>query len=410
MQLDPNAHLVGQLRGLSSTALERLTAATFASIGYTVHRNLRYALGGQTVAEVDVHASVLTPLRESRVLFECKGGIPSFVELRNFASLRQLLSAPPDELVVICRDGTPQNRYDAAAQLGIRLVEKSNLAYYVLPLLGGGSLRHQRARELNRYLAWHTVHEFFVARVGAHATLHHHYRFLMVDLWKIGEPNLQASTSFKAYETAFRGTSDTVAQALGTTGYQALMNPVHDDVEAAMYIMLVHRIMNAWAVARWTLEIMQSEDSVYLVKNLGSNLGSAVSQLSSHPRLLFGFPAFLQTYFFVWGGFILDARRTWEIQRMAEETATTPAAIEHYLAVLDAMYTGGAGSMNASIYGCTSFKYVPAAVRGLGITHRRAVDPGYYSGAAFFGTLGAAYGAALDRALAAIGGVASLRY
>lgn len=264
MQLDPNAHLVQQLGAVSSTTLERLTAATFASVGYTVLRNLRYELGGQMAAEADVYATVLTPLRESRVLIECKGGTPSFTEIREFASLRRLLSASPDDLIIICQANIPQNRIDLAEKLDVRLVEKTNLAYYVLPLLGGAGMRQARARELNRYLAWQVVHEYLTRRVQTHPQLNRHYRFLVCDLWKIGEPDLQAAQSFDAYTNQFSNTSEVVAAAHGTTALNALYNPVDDDIEAAMYVMLLHRFMNVWAVARWTLQLVQFYDSLHV--------------------------------------------------------------------------------------------------------------------------------------------------
>jgi hypothetical protein len=410
MQLDPNAHLIQQLGGVSSTALERLTAATFASVGYTVLRNLRYEIGGQMAAEADVYASIVTPLRESRVLLECKGGTPSFTEIREFASLRSLLSAPPDDLVLVCQANIPQNRIDLAEKLDVRLVEKTNLAYYVLPLLGGASMRQSRAKVLNRYLAWQVVHEYLTSKVQLHPQLNQHYRCLISELWKVGEPDLQVARSFDAYANQFANTSDLVAGTHGITAQNALYNPVYDDVEAAMYVMLLHRFMNVWAITRWTLQLVQFYDSMHLILNLGANLRNAVSKLSSNPRYFLGFPAFLQTYFFVWGGFIVDARRAWEVEQMARETSTTSNAVEVYLEVLDAIYTGPGSSMTGSGQGITYFKYTPAACRALGMEHRRAADPGYYTGLPFFGGLGPLYEAALDRALSAIGGRVGLRY
>ena len=60
--------------------------------------------------------------------------------------------------------------------------------------------------------------------------------------------------------------------------------------------------------------------------------------------------------------------------------------------------------------GFTYFKYVPGAFRALGAHHRRNLEPAAYSGLMFFGPSGANYEAALNRALAGIGGVAGLRY
>lgn len=334
MQLDPNAHLLQQLQNVSGTVLERLTAATFASVGYTVFRNLRFELAGQMAAEADILASVFTPLRESRVFLECKGGDPSFTEIREFASLRHLLWPEPDDLIIICRGNCPHNRHQLAAHLKVRLVEKPNLLYYVLPLLGGSALRLQRARELNRYLAWQVVHEYLVGKTNAHPSMHLHYRFLVCDLWKIGPPEQQVDLSFEAYTGQHSGTSDIVAAAKGTTALQAVYDAADDDFEAAMYVVLLHRFMNVYAIVRRTLEIMQKYDSLHLIIKAGGNLRQAVSLLSSKARFLFGFPSFLQTYFFVWGGFLVDSRKVWEIEQMARESGTTPEAVELYLEVL----------------------------------------------------------------------------
>jgi hypothetical protein len=98
-------------------------------------------MDGETVAEADVFASLMTPLREQRVVLECKGGQPKPTDIRKFAPMRSLLYPSPDELLLVVRHGYADNRKALAAKLGVRVIERTNLAYYSLPLLGGVSLR-----------------------------------------------------------------------------------------------------------------------------------------------------------------------------------------------------------------------------------------------------------------------------
>jgi hypothetical protein len=273
-------------------------------------------------------------------------------------------------------------------------------------MLGGRPLRQQRAKELNRYLAWQVLHEYFVSKTSSHDQLKQHYRFLTCELWKISEPEFQAGRSFKAYTEQFAGTSEVVAKSHGTTARDSLYNPLCDEVEAAFYVMTLHRLMNVWTVARWTLELMKF-DSVELLTEFGINLRESMALLSERPRLLFTFCPFLQTFLFVWGGFLMDANRDWEIQKLANECSTTTEAVELYIRVFNTIYTG---SMIAASHGRSYVKWVPAAFRALGIRHRRALDPTTYGPTSFFGDSDPLYDVALNRALSAIGGVTGLRY
>ena len=409
MQLDPNSPFAKQLRAVGSRRLERLAAATLASVGYTVFREAVVELGGQHVAKPDILACVFTPLRESRVFVECKGGHPTFRQILEFASLRHVVSPPADDLVMICKHGCPANRTELGESLGVRIVERGNLVHYVIPMLGGAASRQRRAVELNRYLAWQLVHEYLVGRTSNHASMQQHYRYLWTVLWVISDPADQVADSLSAYQTRFPRTSDDVAQAKGMTTMDCLKNAQDDDVEAAMYVSLLHRLLNVYAVMRRTLQILNQEDTERLVASAGPNLRSAMSRLSESPRYFYGFPAFLQTYFFVWGGFLLNAERDWEVQRLAHETDTTVEAVELYLDVLSRIFTGTSGSIFQTNWGMTYFPYVPAAFRALGIRHRQALDSARYSSTAFFRS-SAVYDAALDRALEKIGGVSGLIY
>lgn len=410
MQLDPNQHLVQQLLPVSGKALEQLVAAAAASVGYTVFRGVFLELGGQRVAETDIFAAMFTPLRESRILLECKGGFPKFNDIRKFASLRALLDPPPDDLMIVCRANPPASLRDLAHYLNVTIVEKANLAYYVLPLLGGATLRQRRAAELNRYLAWQEIHEHLMTFVASHARTQQHYRFLASELWCVTDPADQVVRSFDAYTNQFPATCDVVAHSKGTTAGQYVYQANDDEIEVAMYVEVLHRLMNVYAVVRRTLQLMQHFTPAQLLATAGTHLRSAISALSSAPRYFVGFPSFLQTFLFVWGGFLIVPRRDWEIERMAAETGTTTEAIELYLRLLDTIFSGPAAKMFVTWKNHYFFKYVPSPFRALGAVHRKALDPNGYANVQFFGNAGPNYEAALGRALPVTGGIQGLRF
>jgi hypothetical protein len=410
VQLNPTIPLSPQLDAYSSTSLEQLTAAACASTGFTVMRSVLYEMDGQSVAEVDVFASQFSPWRESRIIFECKGGHPSFQDIRKSASLKQLLTPAPDDIVFLCKKACPANRKKLAELLDTRIIEKNNLTYYILPLIGGAPLREERSRFFNRFLAWQLVHDFLVSKASAHAKSKQHLRFLTSQLWKVHDPQEQLKLSFDEYTNQYSDTSDVVAAAKGTTKASCLRSAPDDEVEATFYIHLLHRMMNIYAVVRMTQLIVQHQSPAHLIRAVGPNLRHAVNELSSYPRLMPGLLPFAQHFIYRWGGFLVNAKRDYEIGRIAEEIGASTDAVELYLGLIKRIYSGSSTNLFCSMHGLSFIKYVPASVRALGMEHRRALDPTGYSTVGFFGTSESAYEGALDRALVVIGGRSGLFY
>lgn len=118
MQFDPHSKLVAQIRRLNGGAnLENFVAALLSLAGYTVFPDLHIALDGESAGQIDVFASIQTPYHESRVLIECKGGEPTFNDIRKFASLKELLEPSPDVSIIIGKPSTKYNRDKLADQL-----------------------------------------------------------------------------------------------------------------------------------------------------------------------------------------------------------------------------------------------------------------------------------------------------
>lgn len=291
-----------------------------------------------------------------------------------------------------------------------RIIEKNNLTYYILPLIGGAPLREERSRFFNRFLAWQLVHDFLVSRTSAHVKSRQHLRFLTSRLWKVHDPQEQLRLSFDEYTNHYSDTSDVVAVANGTTKASCLKSALDDEVEATFYIHLLHRMMNIYAVVRMTQLIVQHQTPAHLIRAVGPNLRHAVNELSSYPRLMPGLLPFAQHFIYLWGGFLVNDKRDYEVGRIAEEIGVSTDAVELYLGLIKRIYSGSSTNLFCSMHGLSFIKYVPASVRALGMEHRRALDPAGYSAVGFFGTSESAYEGALDRALVAIGGRSGLFY
>jgi len=154
LTLDPNAPLADQIRDLGGAHFEHLVAAAYLHLGYFPFRNIVATVQKQTAAEIDVLATMVTPLSEVRVAVECKGETPSFNDLRKFSSLDRILKDPIPKLVAYGDDDLRAEHLKFAGLLGIELHRKLDVRKLILPILGGETaIRRGRASLFNRYLA-----------------------------------------------------------------------------------------------------------------------------------------------------------------------------------------------------------------------------------------------------------------
>jgi predicted RecB family endonuclease len=147
MQLDPEISFSTQINTLSGSDFEKIVAASMYYSGYHIDRNLIFGLNKETVAEIDIVASLITPLNEIRIAIECKGSNPSFNDLRKFASVSKLLSLKEYlvELILFGSNNTRPEHNEIAYLLNIKLLKKEDLSKLVLPILWGtGELRKER--------------------------------------------------------------------------------------------------------------------------------------------------------------------------------------------------------------------------------------------------------------------------
>jgi len=414
MQLDAGTGLENQLKKVTGSSLEDLVAATLAFLGYTVLPDLVIEIDGDIICQIDVFASLQTPFQESRLVFECKGGHPSFEDIRSFASLQKILNPPPTKSIMVCKQGTKENRKQLAEQLGLQILERQDLSRWILPLLSGAAQRPERVSSLNRWITVFEISRYLSSKSTKNKWSKAHLRFISHELWWITDPIKQARDSLAAATKQYKYTSLTVAEDIGVSLPDCLAHASSDIVEGAIHVEMLHRLVNMYAITRSALRMQSELGRESLLQECGVYLQRAINKITENPGILFGFPRFFQYWLCIWGGVLRKATRQDEIGRMATECSTTPEAIESYLDIVSKVYKKGArAGMFQVLEDKEFFKYVPAAYRALGLLHRRKaglMDEDDAADCLFSAHEDTSYLEALNRALQSSGGIASLRW
>jgi len=407
MQLDPKGALkpqIAELRG--GDVLEDFVAAALSLAGYTVFPDLHIALDGEDTGQIDVFASIQTPFHESRIIVECKGGEPSFEEIRKFASLRSLLDPAPDLAALICKPTTKVNRDKLSGPLRVRLIRRTELARLILPLLGGHAKRAERLTLLNKVMAAFAVFRWLLAQATKRPAKDH-LRQLKQEMWWIKEPQQQCEESFRLATETYPRTAAQHAEEKGIDILPYLREANDDELEAAMAVETFHRLLNMYAVTRLALRTQQMMNQTQMVMKYGPRLREAFSAITQNPRDIFGFPAFFEWWIMIWGGVIRKDRHDDELTQLARECSVPLDMAGRYLEVVRRVY-GGGQSMVYESEDLIFFKFVPAAFRGIGKLHRQSI--GLIAAGESVFRADDAYRNALDRALSQHGGVAGLKW
>ncbi len=394
MQLNPEIPFSTQVNNLSGNDFEKIVASSLYYSGYHVDRNLTFGINKETVAEIDVVATLITPLNEIRIAIECKGANPSFNDLRKFSSIRKLLSLKEYfvELIVFGSNNTRPEHDKIADLLEIKLLKKSDLSKLVLPILWGtGELRSERTTWLNRYLAIYTIEDFYLKSVidsiqnRELKKLFTGYRkYLQSDLWSITDPIAQLNDSFEKAQNEYNGFTNTIAIREGTTAYQQVTNPNNQIVQSAMLLELKHRVMNLNAIARCSI-IAKTRQGREVISERTPVIRDSLNKLCDYNLSPSEFINFITRFIYLWGGIILKIDENGankDLHQIAKETGISDENALEYLKLLFKIYQSGDGLF---INNDQRFfmKYIPSALRALGLRHRKSVFGADYNESLF---------------------------
>jgi predicted RecB family endonuclease len=417
MQLTLEESFIRQLEPLDGSSFERITAACFWKLGYYVRRNLKYLLEQQEVAEIDVFASLITPLDEIILAIECKGRAPTFKDLRKFFALKNILKSEllKTRLIAYGSNSIREEHFALARKLDIELHRKSDLAR-IINLANSGPDRQMQLRELNRYVAVFIIQDYLLDQAtratdtNISSLLKAYKHFLFNELWKISDPIIQLDTSFKKMTEVFTDISKTTAEKLGLNLRTELSTATNDVLQAAMFLETLHRSMNTYALLRASV-IFRTNSGDVRFRRLTPRLMSSIEALCNFNLEVSKIQSFLERWIFLWGGVLLTSTEFSDIDTntLSKDTGVVPTQARAILNTIRTLYEGGDGlffSSPTKIY----MKYVPAAFRGLGKRCRMSMESSLYpQGLNIFREYedGNNYNA-LSRALISIGGADNL--
>jgi len=384
--IDPEAAFAQQVRSLSGKRFENLVSAAYLHMGYLVFRNVIVTVNKQTVAEIDVLATMVTPLTEVRIAIECKGATPSFNDLRKFSSLDRdrVLPGSRPHLVAFGDDDLRREHLEFARILGIELHPKTDIRKLILPILGrDDDLRRGRACTMSRYLValaiQDALHEAWQSLCSGplRQRMSQYHRYLHRDLWALDPATQQIAGAFRGAMEDFRRFTEEVAQLRDRDLTDELRNPQDIAVQSAMLLELIHRLFTMYSLARGAIQARTAEGLDTLLGEVPQQVArDAIVQICESSSCVSQLAVFLYKWVFVWGGFVCKQDEELEYALIGRQCGISAATARLFIDIIRSAFSGGAGLFfedESKLF----MKYVPASLRALGALIRRLESPSY---------------------------------
>lgn len=387
MQLNPEEPFSTQISRLDGDDFEMIVAASLNYTGYHIDRNIIFGINRLEIAEIDIVASLITPLNEIKIAVECKGSVPSPNDLRKFSTVKEFLKADGCfvDLITFGSNSMRPEHDKVAEILGVKLLKKEDLNKFVLPVLWGtGELVGNRIREINRYLCVFQIENYYTKNIlstidnpDVKRLLNRYRKYLYSDLWSIKNPVEQLNNCFEKAQDEFRYFTDTVATMRGTRAREEVSNPSDQIVQAAMYMELKHRLINLGIIARCSV-LARSNQGREIISERTPAIRDALNILCDYNISPAKFLNFITRFIFIWGGILLkrDGNYNQELKLIAGEVGISDENAGQYIEILKLVYESGS-SLFVDNNDFFFVKYVPAAYRALGVFHSRVSIPSF---------------------------------
>ncbi len=419
MQLEKDQPFSTQISGLSGDDFENIVAACYYYLGYFILRNVDIRVQKQTAAEIDVLASLITPLIEIRYAIECKGQTPSFNDLRKFSTIRQIHFKNNVDLDLLAYGANDirDEHIEFSKILQVSLIKKNDLSKKVLPIIwGDNEIVNTRIGWLNRYLSIFSIKDYYhrvvyssIQDPDLKKEINKYKTFLRSYLWSVEDPVEQLELSFDKAKGDFNGFTNKIAGLRGTTVENELSNAQDDIVQLAMLLELEHRILNLFSFARCSF-LARTSKGRQVITDRTPTIREELNRLCDHNMSITSFMPFVFRFIYLYGGIILkrDNLLDIEVKNLAKECGISEYNCKLFLVIVMRIYSQG-NNLFFNNNQKRFMKYVPAAFRALGKIHRNTTYPDDYSKKNLFHEDQANLNA-LDRAISDIGGHGYLKY
>ena len=419
MQLNPEERFAPQIYPLLGKEFENIVAASYYYLGYFINRNLTVKIAKQTAAEIDVLASLITPLNETRIAIECKGQTPSFNDLRKFSTIRTIIGSDNIDLSLAAYGANDIRSEHLAfsSKLSIKLFKKKDVSKIVLPILwADGQLVKERIFWINRYLSVFTAKDYLFNTVYESIQdqcikkeISKYRRYLFSDLWSISNPVDQINNSFEKAQNEFNNFTEKIANRLGTNANSQVSNPTDEIVQLAMLLELEHRVLNLVGITRCSI-LARTQHGRDIITERTPTIRNILNALCDYNMSIMKFCPFMFRWIYLWGGIIIKSNNLEEkeYQLIANESGISVVNAKQFIQVIKEIYSSG----NSLFYESNSklfFKYIPAVFRTIGKIHRKSIAHEVYDGINLFFEDNANENIA-NICLSSIGGIEGLKF
>src|SRR5699024_11156005 len=133
-------------------------------------------------------------------------------------------------------------------------------------------------------------------------------KYLVSDLWSITDPVKQLDDSFEKAQNKYKNFTAQIARELGTSARNEVNNPKSQEVQAAMHLELLHRVINLFAIARCSL-IARTRQGRNVISERTPRIREALNKLCDYNLSAQDFLNFITRFIFLWGGTVLKIKK-----------------------------------------------------------------------------------------------------
>jgi len=390
---------------------ERRMTALLQTNGYYVERNRKTPRN--SITETDAVAIRFAPEGEQALVVEYKNSDVTCTDVLK-AKGRESLFQPAKAVVVASGHSSGTMHFeDFCERLGVLAVTgATDAASAAAQLQQAGLTSHHDAALCQHWEQAYILEDCFkrilidLGSLSPRSTspVDKAYQYLWgldCDMWwRYDNPWSRATLSYRLHFAHQRVAQEVAAQYAAAAAFcrpghspsprehlkMAYRSGVCPPAQAALYVQTRARI-TALAVA-CECALSEPPERPSHTAFLSSNFNSVVQVLERNPELASGLVAFLQTWIFSWGGFIIDSQREREYQLIAADIGQPAAYVPRYLELLEELlqvepafsadFRGGWRHVIPNAYHpwrVDTLKLLPEPLKGLGVRRRRSYLP-----------------------------------
>lgn len=370
---------------LTGFQLELLTVSLFQTLGYYVDSNLTWmeeresGNGSSGILEIDVLAKAYSPLKITKVLTECKRGC-DFNDFFKYLGICHFLKV--DSKYLICQSNHFEELYKLGLKNNMIVIEPDNIlsAFSV-----DASFRLNIFRGINT-ISLSIVDKQIIANLlhpGTRLTRDEQDAYSLIRkylinlngwIWKETDPRVQYKMLSQLLNEN-SGFVNKIGRILGL-GRSISENLMRDNAlcNAAGYTVLQAKITYIVCAVECAINSLTSPDDNYLSTIDDPIFIECIQKMRDSILIACKIPVFVQVWINVFGGMI--NMNGHEIEKFALFINERENVVIELLSMLEEIFTLLSGNANIQWgfiedFGIKMFRYVPRAIRGVGIAFRK---------------------------------------